>query len=190
MDAALAKILTDAETWDDSKRQQEATLQLFMFLEMRNRPVFMDDPHFYQREVPEAIRSLSLDDEEQQAVVVELRRLVLAAPAERARVALLSALAVTAPWLGTNSVLDLLLNHRNRFNDEETRQLLVALDHMLDILSVPEGHVLHRHVDAVVMALQQNDPRSALDDILAANHYRTEELARNVKERVDRAHVR
>lgn len=184
--AVLSHLLQSVADSSDRAGQQKAILQLAMFLEMRNRPVHMSDPHFYEKIVPAALRSVSLTDDDQREIISELCRLILAPDSAPNRIALFFPLCSTASWLVITPLLDLFLQHRPNFDEEETRQILVALRDALDIVFVPYEHPLHPHVRQVVRAVRERDIGAALAEVIRTGNWRTAQMARTVQDQMDR----
>lgn len=178
----LTELMIKAGTWADEQIQQQAALELMLFLESKNRPIHSDDT-FYSDVLPEHLRSLPLTDHEQAEVLAELQRLIVAAPTESARVALLSALSASAPWLAITEVLQILEVARSQFAHGEVRQVLVALDNMLDVFTLPDAHPSYRQVDTVRRALQERSPVPVLDDMARTADPEIAAFARTLRER-------
>lgn len=184
MQASLKELLTKVGDESDERAQQDAALQLMLLLESKTRPVPTTEPHYYDAGVPEPLQSLTLSEDEQAAAVSELHRLVLAASSERSRVALLSALSAVAPWLGLDPILELLVEQREHFSDRELRQLLMAVNTMLDLLTVPPTHQYHAHVERVRTLLRDHRVSSVLDQLAATSNPMVRELASSLRDRV------
>jgi hypothetical protein len=181
MQAPLQQLLERIRDSLDESCEQDADLQLAMFLEFKNRPVNMpSDPGFYQREVPDQLRSLTLTDDDQLELLRELQGLILSAPSEPKRIALLSALGLAAPPLGIGPALSLLFSGYPEFSDEELRQVLVALMLMLDLPPTHESY------EEFAKEIRERDPRPVLDELATRSNVRIAETAQSVRRGVQR----
>lgn len=155
-----------------------------LLLESKTRAAPTSASHYYDAGLPDTLRALTLSEDEQAAIVWELHRLVLAATNERSRVALLSALSAVAPWLGLDPVLELLVEQRERFSDRELHQLLMAVNIMLDLLTVPPTHQHYEHVERARTLLRDHGASSALEQIAASSNSMIREQASDLRDRV------
>jgi uncharacterized protein (TIGR00730 family) len=193
----LQRLVARAADTRDEDRQQLAALQLWLLLERANRPGGggdgggdggdrggRGDGGEHEGLLPEPLRGLVLDDDQQRALLVELSKLVLTATSPQARIALLSAIGAGAPDLGLDLALDLLHQHAGELDAEETRQLLLAVDHQLARLeAAPPGPDRERARMDLVLNLQ--DPGQVLEPLASSPNRRVAAAARGVLRRLD-----
>jgi hypothetical protein len=131
------------------------------------------------------MRTIAFDDDDEQDLVAELHKLLLANELATSRLNLLSALRAASPRHGLHPALDLLANHTT-LSAQERCCLLETLDTMLDALWTPGPHdgAADSHI-ALIVAL--HNPRSILKDIALDPDPTIAVTARSIAQRLDRA---
>jgi hypothetical protein len=187
MKPLLEGLLRQAGDRANLERQRDAIRQLWHFLEMKNRPVVLRgqvDPR-YERELPESLRLLALEEGEEQALVAGLHGLVVAARSGGDRP--WSPLSVASPRLVIEPLLDLLLRRRDEtWTADDDWGLLFALRNALDVFTARKGHSFYDQAPAVAAAIREHDPRAALHELAAMPDDRLSQLAQHVRDKVEK----
>jgi hypothetical protein len=89
-------------------------------------------------------------------------------------------LHMTAPWIGIDVALDLMHRNTPRYSDQETFQLVITFDRLLDIC---RGSAASRacvpHAAEVFDRVRERDPRAVFTEIVSTRGRREAEAALN-----------
>lgn len=148
-----------------------------------NNPV-IDPASIDESAPPDRLHSVAVGEPDQATLVSTVHDLILSVESKPVRLALLSALARAAPWIGVERALDLLVNYRDIFRHEELEALLAALDEMLAIVRLHPGHDQSSWVSHVALVIALFEPNATLEELADGRNEPIAKAARSVREKV------
>jgi hypothetical protein len=187
MDDLLKAILQTAGEWDDREAARHATLQLWMLLEMHNLPAsYMQEE--YETVLPLDVRQLPFNDEEQSDLVAGICELVALAPNPSGRLSWLSVLSAALPWVALEPALRLLVDRPGLvWRDDDLRQLLVALDHMLGYVWMKEDDPRLPHLRKLSEIIDRLQPIPLVSELAAGDNPEVADVAASVRKKLEYA---
>jgi hypothetical protein len=182
MQPILERLLRQAADRSDWDRQADAIRQLWYLLRVKNRPHGTD---YYVEHLSDDLRSLKLQEGEEQALVNELETLIISAQSDRERGSLFAPLHYASPRYAIQPVLRLLMRWKDQgWTHDDAWSIMYALERALDVMGASDDD-FRSHAPYVAAAIHENDPRPKLNELATVPDDRVAEMAQDVGSEVE-----